>query len=74
MSTTREEHLEWCKQRALDYLKTGDTQNAFSSFQSDMMAHPETISHLALEMGTMLLISGHLSTVSKMREWIESFN
>ena len=28
---TREEHLQSCKQRALEYLNTGDVQNAIAS-------------------------------------------
>lgn len=70
----REEHLQWCKDRALEYVKQNDLQNAFASFQSDMGKHPETSGHRALEMGTMLLIGGHLSTPQQMSDWITGFN
>ena len=71
---SRTEHLNWCKQRANDYVEQNDLNNAFASFQSDMTKHPETANHLALEMGTMLLLGGHLSTQHQMREWIKGFN
>jgi len=66
----RAEHLEWCKQRALEYVDSGDLQQAFASFQSDMTRHPETDGHKALQLGTMLLIGGQLSTTQQMRNWI----
>lgn len=71
---TRAEHLEWCKQRALEYVDKKDLKQAFASFQSDMTKHEETCDHMALEMGTMLLLGGHLSTDTQMREWITGFN
>lgn len=70
----RTEHLEWCKQRALEYVNLGDLQQAFASFQSDMTKHPETIGHLALELGTLLLLGGQLSTAKQMQDWIIGFN
>lgn len=68
---TRAEHLAWCKQRALEYVEQGDVQNAFASMTSDLQKHPETQGHPAPELGMMLLVAGHLSTVTQMREWIE---
>jgi len=70
----RTEHLDWCKQRANEYVDRNDLMNAYASFQSDMGKHPETANHIALELGTMLLISGNLSTAHQMREWINGFN
>jgi hypothetical protein len=72
--TTRDEHLKWCKQRALEYVNAGDLQQAFASFQSDMTKHPETANHMALQMGTMLLFTGNLSSERQMRDWIVGFN
>ena len=71
---SRSEHLEWCKERANEYVEKGDLKNAFASFQSDMSKHPETQNHLALELGTMLLISGNLSNQLQMKNWIDGFN
>lgn len=70
----REQHLQWCKDRALEYVATGDMLNAFSSFLSDMSKHKETANHLALEMGTMLMLGGHLRDKQSMTNWINGFN
>ncbi len=70
----RIDHLNWCKERANEYVENGDMLGAFTSFQSDMSKHPETANHLALEMGIMLLLSGDLSNQSKMENWIDGFN
>jgi len=70
----RAEHLQWCKDRALEYIKTGDPNGAFASFSSDMSKHSETANHSALKLGSMLFFGGHLNTVSKMEKWIEGFN
>ena len=32
----RDEHLRWCKDRALEYVKVGDAKQAVTSFMSDM--------------------------------------
>jgi hypothetical protein len=39
---TRDDHLAWCKQRAVEYLDSGDLANALGSFKSDLGKHPET--------------------------------
>jgi len=70
----RTEHLQWCKDRALEYVKQNDLKQAFASFQSDMTKHPENANHIALQLGTMLLLGGHLSSAHQMREWITGFN
>jgi hypothetical protein len=71
---TREEHLAWCKQRALEYVEAGDTTNAYASMASDLSKHPETENHAAIPLGMMMLMSGHLSAPQKMREFINGFN
>lgn len=71
MIRSRQEHVEWCKQRALAYVDRGDVQNAFASLNSDLRKHPETEDHGAIELGMMLMLAGHLSTSKQMREWIE---
>lgn len=42
MSMTRDEHMAWAKERALEYLNNGDVQNAVASMLSDLGKHPET--------------------------------
>lgn len=39
---TRQEHLDWCKKRALEYLDRGDITNAVASMASDLNKHEET--------------------------------
>ena len=70
----RSEHLAWCKTRALQYVDAGEVTNAYSSMTSDLMKHPETQNHSALQMGMLLLMGGHLSTPHQMREFINGFN
>jgi hypothetical protein len=36
-----DEHLEWCKQRAREYLDQGDAINAIASMHSDLNKHPD---------------------------------
>lgn len=72
--TSRAEHLAWCKSRALQYVESGDTQNAFASMISDLNKHPETRGHAGAELGMLMLLAGQLSTSRQMREFIEGFN
>ncbi len=71
---TRKEHLDWCKQRANEYIDRADIQQAFLSMVSDLGKHDETRNHPAIRPGTSLYLGGHLSSVEKMREFINGFN
>lgn len=70
----REEHLSWCKDRALEYVDAGDLNQAFASMGSDLSKHSETAGHSGIQLGAMLLFGGHLSTTDEMRKFIEGFN
>ena len=70
----RSEHLQWCKDRANEYIDNNNLKDAFASFMSDMSKHEETQDHMALQMGTMLLVSGNLSSQHQMKDWINGFN
>jgi len=70
----RQEHLNWCKKRALEYVEMGDLENAFGSMVSDLTKHPETINHPALELGMALKMNGNLNTKNEMKDFIEGFN
>jgi hypothetical protein len=70
----RTEHLQWCKDRAMEYVKTNDLTQAFASFTSDMSKHEKTAGHSALMLGVQLMFSGNLSTPADMEEWILGFN
>jgi hypothetical protein len=39
--TTRDEHMRWCKTRALEYVERGDGAQALASMTSDLGKHPE---------------------------------
>ncbi|MEN8252379.1 MAG: hypothetical protein ABFQ53_02260 [Patescibacteria group bacterium] len=74
MATTRQEHLEFCKTRALEYVETGDLNNAFVSMVSDLGKHPETQGHISIMLGVQLKMSGHLDSKNEMKKFIEGFN
>ena len=72
---TREEHLKFCKDRSLEILKRGGKPGeAWTSFLSDMVKHPDTKEHVALSLGTMLIMGGNLSSTHEMEKFIEGFN
>jgi hypothetical protein len=72
----RAEHLQWCKDRALEYAKAGDSSQALASMLSDLAKHPETVSSVQScgGMGMMLLAGGHLSQRHQIIEFINGFN
>ena len=77
LTTSRDEHLQWCKKRALEYLEPGpyfSIQDALASMASDLGKHPDTARHAAIELGMMMLMSGKLNTAEEMRKFIEGFN
>lgn len=68
---TRDEHLAWAKQRALEYLDAGDLVNAVTSMGSDLNKHPEAGCNPYLLMtGGMYATNGDRAAV---RRWIEGF-
>jgi len=66
--TTRQEHLDWCKQRALEYARRGDVKNAVASMCSDLDKHDETKNHVGGRLGLMLLVSGNMRDKPRMRK------
>lgn len=71
---TRDEHLEWCKQRAREYLDRGELADAVASMGSDLDKHPDTRGgpgHIALLNLAMLYITNH--DAQGVRRWIEGF-
>lgn len=73
-TTTRDQHLDWCKQRALKYCDAGDLRQALASMMSDLQKHPETKNHPARVLGMQLFVSGNLNDTAEMRKFIEGFN
>ena len=70
---TREEHLNWCVQRACEYLDAGDSKNAIASLISDLSKHPETKDHPGIKLGMGMLLIGQLKSVPEMRHFIAGF-
>ena len=67
----RDEHLAWCKKRALEYWRAGDLVSAVTSMGSDMDKHTETKCHAALLMlGAMYATQFDYDGVKR---WIEGF-
>ena len=72
--TTRHEHLEWCKQRALEYVAVDELQQAVASMMSDLGKDASTAGHMGIELGMKMLMSGLLSSEREVRKWITGFN
>lgn len=70
----REEHLQRCKERAMEYIKRDDYINAWVCFSSDMEKHEETKNHPALPIGIRMLAAGQICSVSAMERLIKGFN
>ncbi len=70
----RQEHLDWCKQRALEYLDNGDWHGGLASMLSDIRKHPETQDHPAVPLAAILMFSGQLNDVKSVRDFILGFN
>lgn len=69
--TDRQKHLAWCKERALEYVESGDLPNAMASMISDMRKRDDTaIDPMLAMLGMMEVQQGAHAT----RRWIEGFN
>jgi hypothetical protein len=73
---TREEHLQWAKDRALEYADQGDAGLAMNSLIQDLGAHPETEASVSIvvELMAPLVITGNLRSPHEIRRFIEGFN
>lgn len=71
---TRNEHLEWSKDRATAYLPD-DPQQAFTSMLIDLKKHPDLTTHLGIELGAMhMMLPGWIDSSAKVRDFIQGFN
>jgi hypothetical protein len=70
---TRDEHLAWCKRRALEYVEAGDLMHAVASMASGLKTHPDThnpaLNGLAM-IGMMYATDGDRAAV---QQWLERF-
>lgn len=70
---TRQEHLEWCKTRALEYAERGRVADAIASMTSDLGKHPETAGHSGIPLMTMLAMTGDFERPGRLAEFIRGF-
>jgi hypothetical protein len=68
---TRDEHLAWCKERALEYLDRGELASAVASMGSDMTKHPETRMNEGMTVLGMMYVMQ--ADRQGLRRWIEGF-
>jgi hypothetical protein len=70
---TRDEHIAWCKRRALEYVDADNLSHAVASMASDLKTHPDTdnpaLNGLAM-IGMMYATDGDKVAV---QSWIERF-
>ncbi|MGN2640740.1 hypothetical protein ACTD5D_32120 [Nocardia takedensis] len=85
--TTREQHIEWCRARALAELDAGGPDaiaDAITSMTSDLRKHPTTAADAAhgltgampigVEMAHLEMYSGvGMRTDSEVRRWIQDY-
>ena len=71
---TRQEYLSWCKQRSLEYVDTGDLNQAVTSMLSDLGKHEETKNHAGIGLGMQMMIGCFLQTADEVRKFIDGFN
>ena len=72
--STRSEHIEWCKQRAREYYRRGEPDNALLSMIRDLDRHPETAGHQAARVALILRgMAEHSSTQSDVLEFIDNY-
>lgn len=70
----RAEHLQWCKNRAMEYVDRGEINDALASMGSDLNKHPDTKDHAGIQLGMALLLGGQMNTVEDARKYINGFN
>jgi hypothetical protein len=70
---TRDEHLEWCKKRALEYIDRGDGLNGLTSMLSDLRKHDETKDHPGIPVCVQLMMFGASEDVTQARRLIDGF-
>lgn len=73
---TRAEHLQWAKDRALQYVEQRDHSAALASLVSDLGKHEELQKSeaIAKDLGLRLLMAGLLNQPDEMKKFITGFN
>jgi len=69
----RAEHLQWCKDRALEHINNGDINQGITSMMSNIRKHPETDSEAYASLCMMMLMGNQLSTKQAAVDFINGF-
>ena len=70
---TAQEHIEWCKRRALEYVQLGQLEQAFASMVLDLGKHDETCLLAVTALTTPGLLCVMNDDTPGVRRWIEEF-
>lgn len=70
----RNAHLQWCKNRAIKYINSGNMNKVFTSMLSDLEKHENTCDHPGIDLGMRLIIAGKLQEEKDMKKFIDGFN
>lgn len=71
---TRQEHLDWAKRRALEYLDAGQPDQAIASMMSDLRKHESWATHDGF-LATMFMVGMlDVNDPARLRTWILGFN
>lgn len=74
---TREEHMQWCKDRAMEYVRRGDLLEGVTSMMSDMEKHPETKlapGSILQQLGMMTAMDAQRGDRAAVERYILGFN
>ncbi len=72
---TRKEHIEWCKQRAIQEMDhSGDPSQAYVSMASDLRKHPETNSESLIQLCVMQMMMPNSTTRQAAIKFLNGFN
>lgn len=69
---TRDEHLEWSKVRAREYLDRGDIMNGITSMLSDLSKHADTAG-AGKAMAPVAIFTIMEADIGKARDFVEGF-
>ena len=72
---TRDEHLQWCKDRAMEYVKRGELLEGVTSMMSDMDQHPETkLPPVLSQLGLLAAVDAQKGDRRAVERYILGFN
>lgn len=72
---SREEHLAWCKKRAIEFAEGGDHSQAMASFSSDINKHEGTrhLRQLVKDLWWPMQMGGMFRTNEELIKHIEGY-